>query len=195
MLGGVRREDLTGGGGTSYFAGWKLQSFDIASNDITACANCRPKCPDCIPLEEVTITGKSRGAQFIPIPLPKGIVRPIPLPMPWTGHGNNKRNNNYHYVYQIISYDPASFVTLNATSTYEVYKYGISQDDGWRVKDQVKQLNNSSSTVNRVYDYSILHSGIEGRANALLIEQFYVTKYFIINQDLPQGNKRPGPWR
>mgnify|MGYP003861173987 CR=1 FL=1 len=76
---------------------------------------------------------------------------------------------------------------------YQVEKYGISSDNGYRVTRQVEKLNQLGD--GRVYDYIIHHNNIPGRFEALLLEKFYVTKYAATHKGrVPNRQYRPIPW-
>ena len=108
-------------------------------------------------------------------------------------HANSKKNRRKNYLYEIRSYGVSSVQDISDWSVFQVEKYGISSDNGYRVTSQVEILNQRGD--GRFYDYVIKHNNIPGRFEALLLEKFYVTVYAAThNGNLPNRQYSPKPW-
>lgn len=97
------------------------------------------------------------------------------------------------YLYEIRSYGVSSFDDISDWNVFDVEKYGISSDNGYRVKRQVDVLNRAND--GRVYSYIIRHNAIPGRFEALILEKFYVTHYAATHGgQVPRLQVKPIPW-
>jgi hypothetical protein len=109
-----------------------------------------------------------------------------------TYHANDKRSMRDNYVYVIKAYQVANKDKRKLGDPYQVIKYGVSSDTGWRVRGQVSAYNRRQDGMH--YTYQILHNQVPGRLAALAIEQYYVTMYAVQNNGtIPRDQYRPNP--
>jgi hypothetical protein len=96
-------------------------------------------------------------------------------------HGNSKKNDKLHHLH-----------VIDDAEENDIFKYGISDKpidaDGYslRMREQIDYLNRAVGWFR--FSAEVLVRNIEGRPEALIIEDAYIAAYKKNNKRNPRGN-------
>ncbi len=146
------------------------------------------------PLEpkERLITGYAPAVGTGVPSLLRGLVATTAFYSTWTGHANSHKNPRNHGVYMIFSIPKGHFY---GSEGMEILKYGISDISVYGERRPQSQVNLfQSKDPSRTYDYIWMQSMIKGRIAAKLVEQYYVTEYYLSHDfNMPRFQYLPLP--